>query len=486
MAEVFRPSSKYIFAQGAAIFVFLLIFSFEVLVETPLLFLVIIIIPIISALITYYFTYYEIRDNGVFIRKGLIFRSQSLFLYTQIQDVEEFKGVLDRVFAIGNLRIVTMSGASTIQGVVSGLEREEAIKFKELVVANINKTAKKEVLPTVAGPAVQVSQADFKANPYAIQINRGTIYSTLGIFLISLFVFIMIILFTGFHPVYLLFFLIINLGFVFFSYLMIMPYKYSISKDWLQLRYKFLVEQVSNYRFDRIQNVIIKEPWTYRLGGLASVLIETGEKPVYSSRDNSSTGRFATMIPALNVEDAHKLKNEILEKMGLPKDEKYTNLRSQFPLDRQKPLKKTVSFTFYFVLVAAGLAFALFNFIPGIKVLGLQTVLFAALGVIVVSIILKYIYEVYYFDNYSYKTTQRLLSIKKGVLEHTEVFLPYSRVQNIFVDMDIFDRIFDLRDTHLSTIGYSTVAHAHIDGVDPENAEKLKNALLEMMKKNKK
>jgi len=216
------------------------------------------------------------------------------------------------------------------------------------------------------------------------------------------------------------------------------------------------------------------------------VLIETGEKPVYSSRDNSSTGRFATMIPALNVEDAHKLKNEILEKMGLPKDEKYTNLRSQFPLDRQKPLKKTVSFTFYFVLVAAGLAFALFNFIPGIKVLGLQTVLFAALGVIVVSIILKYIYEVYYFDNYSYKTTQRLLSIKKGVLEHTEVFLPYSRVQNIFVDMDIFDRIFDLRDTHLSTIGYSTVAHAHIDGVDPENAEKLKNALLEMMKKNKK
>lgn len=494
MTDVFRPSSKYIFAQGAAIFILLLIFSFELLVEIPLLFLLIVGITIANALITYYMTYYEIRDNGVFIRKGLVLRSQSLFLYTQIQDVEEFKGVWDRIFAIGNLRIVTMSGASTIQGVVSGLDKEEAKKFKELVIEKINKTAKKEVLPT-EGPTEQISKAGFKVNPYQINIWKGVKYSMIGWFILS--ILIAIVLIIGFvslgsmslGPSFVLaLFLLVgfNVVFVFITYLAIAPYNYSLSKDWIRLHYKFIVEQVSNYRFDRIQNVTIKEPWMYRLGGLANVLIETGEKPMYASNQSENTGRFATMIPALNLQDAYKLKNEIIEKMGLPKEERYTDLRQLYPLDNQKPLKKTISFTFKFVLIAAVLAFVLFSFTPGLKGLGLQTVLIAALVIATISIILKYIYEGYYFRNYSYRTTPSLLIIKKGVLEYTEVFLPYSRVQNIFVDMDIFDRIFDLRDAHLSTIGYSTVAHAHIDGIDPGNAEKLKNTLLDAMKKNKK
>lgn len=490
MTEVFRPSFKYAVAEGfaqiAAIFIILLIFSFEALLKIPIYFLLIIVISIIKALITYYTTYYEIRDNGVFIRKGLISRKQSLFLYTQIQDVEEFKGVWDRIFAIGNLRIVTMSGASVIQGVVLGLDREESLRFRNLVIDNVNKTAKKEVLPTLD----QASKTEFRINPYVIHAWKGIKYSILNwiVLLLSLLGFIVLLPYTNFNSVIVLVLglFALNLFFIFIVYLTIAPYKYSISKDWLQLRYKFLVERISNYRFDRIQNVTIKQSWNYRLGGLACLLIETGEKPAYSSKERENTGRVATMIPALDIADAYRLKNEILEKMGLPKEEKYTDLRQLYPLDSQKPLKKTVSFAFKFVLLAVVAAFVIFNFFPAAKSFGVQSVLFIALGIIIALIILKYIYEIYYFRNYSYKTTSNLLVIKKGLFEYTEVFLPYSRVQNFFIDMDIFDRFFDLRDVHLSTIGYSTIAHAHIDGVNPENAGKLKDMILNYYIRNKK
>jgi membrane protein YdbS with pleckstrin-like domain len=72
--------------------------------------------------------------------------------------------------------------------------------------------------------------------------------------------------------------------------------------------------------------------------------------------------------------------------------------------------------------------------------------------------------------------------LRKGVITITEVTIPYNKVQNIFVNQDLFDRIFKLYDVHLSTIGTVSQMELHIDGVSKETAEKLRDWLLNRIK----
>ncbi len=491
VSTAFRPSKKYIFVQGFIVSLIILIYFGDIILSSPILIIFVIGIGLISSLVTYYTSHYEVRDNGVFIKKGLIMRNQSLFLFNQIQDVEEYRGFWDRIFGLGNLRIVTMSGSSMLKGVVSGLEDEDAKKFRSMVIGNINQSAAKSLPESVAQAGASIR--DVRVSPYKIQVEKGVMSSMIVFILLSFFVFILLLVFSGFQNIgiYILGIILFNLFFLFISYISIKPYDYSVGKDWLQLRYKFLAEQVSNYRFDRIQNVVIRQSWTQKLTGVVSLLVETGEGNVYNSGARGSAARIATSIPALTLEDAYALKNDILKSMGvlanISTQEKLVNLRDSFPLDSQKSLKKTISFMFYFTFFGLIVAFLAFNFGPtGLKSYGLTGILIISTIVFFIAFFIKYLYEVSYFKNYSYKTTQSFLTIKKGVLGYTEVFLPYSRVQNVFLDMDIFDRIFTLRDVHLSTIGYTSVLRAHIDGISPDNAEKLKNTLLDYYKKNKK
>ena len=70
------------------------------------------------------------------------------------------------------------------------------------------------------------------------------------------------------------------------------------------------------------------------------------------------------------------------------------------------------------------------------------------------------------------------ISIKKGVIARGEIVLPYSRIQNVYVDQDVLDRIFALYDVHLETAGLFSGIHAHIDGVGAEYAAKLRSVLM--------
>ncbi|MEM0243378.1 MAG: PH domain-containing protein [Candidatus Aenigmatarchaeota archaeon] len=68
--------------------------------------------------------------------------------------------------------------------------------------------------------------------------------------------------------------------------------------------------------------------------------------------------------------------------------------------------------------------------------------------------------------------------IKKGVFMPRETILSYEKIQNVYVDQDLFDRIFNLYDVHLSTIGRVLQMELHIDGISKETAERLKSFLL--------
>jgi putative membrane protein len=158
-------------------------------------------------------------------------------------------------------------------------------------------------------------------------------------------------------------------------------------------------------------------------------------------------------------------------------------LREKYPLEKSKPIKKTIAgmggliFLIFFI--------ALFGFSALNNSLlksngGEKTILmwYGLIGFFVLFLVFKYIYEVFYLKYYFYDLVGKNIIIKKGVFSRNEITLPINRLQDVYVDQDILDRIFGLYDVHVSSATIISGNLSHIDGLNKENSEAMKNILL--------
>ncbi|MEM4598496.1 MAG: PH domain-containing protein [Candidatus Diapherotrites archaeon] len=155
-----------------------------------------------------------------------------------------------------------------------------------------------------------------------------------------------------------------------------------------------------------------------------------------------------------------------------------------FPLERRKIIKKTIAGSIFWVLLLA-IAAIILPFMSGFEQAGIITAI-ACLLFIVVIILILFWYQTLYFEKYYYDIREDFLVIKKGVFAPRETVLPYEKIQDVYIDQDIFDRIFNLWDLHVSTATYLSGQEAHIDGVSLENGEAMKKMILEKIKTSKK
>ena len=155
--------------------------------------------------------------------------------------------------------------------------------------------------------------------------------------------------------------------------------------------------------------------------------------------------------------------------------------REQFPLSMKKVLKKTVANT----LVISIILFITWSLLAvsislsggnNLGVISLITV--GILGFIIFLVAVTYFYQKWYYSFYYYDLTDDFIIIKKGPITPREITIPYERVQDIYVDQDLLDRIFGIYDVHLSSATVSSGAEAHIDGVEKQAADGLRELLL--------
>ncbi|MBU2579096.1 PH domain-containing protein, partial [Patescibacteria group bacterium] len=161
----------------------------------------------------------------------------------------------------------------------------------------------------------------------------------------------------------------------------------------------------------------------------------------------------------------------------------WSKTREQFPLSPKKIIKKTIESTITYAILLFIIWGVLF-FIPGytqaiVVWLGAASSPFGILVLFLVVILLIYLYQRWYFAVYFYDLTPDFIQIKKGPITPREITIPYERIQDVYVDQDILDRIFGLYDVHLSSATISSGMEAHIDGVEKEAAEGLRNLLLQ-------
>lgn len=159
-------------------------------------------------------------------------------------------------------------------------------------------------------------------------------------------------------------------------------------------------------------------------------------------------------------------------------------------LSRRKILKKTLKAN---VVLLAVLAVAVLTFIfyPTLlsetlsQMLGINNfiVLIIIAAILIFSLILNVVYHYLYYKTYYYNIKDDVLVIRKGIFMPDEISIPYNRIQDIYVDRDMLDVVFGLYDVHVSSATVESGKDAHIDGVKQENASKLKEMILEKVKK---
>lgn len=156
------------------------------------------------------------------------------------------------------------------------------------------------------------------------------------------------------------------------------------------------------------------------------------------------------------------------------------SLREKYPLEKRKAIKKTISF----LPILLFIIFIVFIFFPTIfsEYFNFSNIYNIILASIFLTI-LYYIYQIFYIKYYFYDLVDRNLIIRKGVFSRNEITLPIDRIQDVYVDQDILDRIFRLYDVHVSSATYTSHNLCHIDGVSKESAQAIKNLLLSKINK---
>lgn len=163
--------------------------------------------------------------------------------------------------------------------------------------------------------------------------------------------------------------------------------------------------------------------------------------------------------------------------------------REQFPLSTKKVLKKTIAGTLGLAIALLFLYFAavfplLLVFDKNSK--GGGSAILFTLGVFILIFVIfaiTYYYQKWYYATYFYELTSDYIQIKKGPITPKEVTIPYERIQDVYVDQDLLDRVFGIYDVHLSSATFSSGVAAHIDGVEKEAADGLRNILLQTIQK---
>ncbi len=161
--------------------------------------------------------------------------------------------------------------------------------------------------------------------------------------------------------------------------------------------------------------------------------------------------------------------------------------QSAHPLSRKKIWKKMTDKSPWFFIVSVILGFAFWGVRLAYSPDGINT--FDNILSLVVFLLLFFgtaaIFFAYfrlYIKRYYYDCDADFITIKKGVFTPREIHVQYRKIQDVYVDQDLLDRLFGIYDVHIASATSLSGASAHIDGVDKNVAEDIKNFLLQKIK----
>jgi len=168
---------------------------------------------------------------------------------------------------------------------------------------------------------------------------------------------------------------------------------------------------------------------------------------------------------------------------GMPK----SPLQTQFPLSETRKFWKKfggsaiLGTIMLVIIISVGAAIAATTEDAGTSMVTWIGVIVIG-GLVFLNMGINFWYQWAYIQRYYYSADADFLTIKKGVIMPAEIHVQYRKIQDVYVDQDLTDRIFGIYDVHVASATATSAMEAHIDGVEKEAAEGLKNYLLNAMR----
>jgi membrane protein YdbS with pleckstrin-like domain len=156
--------------------------------------------------------------------------------------------------------------------------------------------------------------------------------------------------------------------------------------------------------------------------------------------------------------------------------------RERFPINKKKIVKKTL---------ISGIGLSIVFGAIGMILIGISVVSESAIGYIlafvlfilfIISVGLSYMYHTWHFATYYYEALPEYIMIKKGPIIPSEITILYQKIQDVYVDQDLFDRFLGLYDVHVATATFTSGNLAHIDGLLKADSDGLRDELLKLFK----
>jgi uncharacterized membrane protein YdbT with pleckstrin-like domain len=453
---------------------------------------------------------YRLRGDGVLVRTGYFIPKESIFLYRNIQDVEDQQTLMDRLFGTHTLLIKTMTSSSAIAARLKYISPEDAENSRRRILENCKGSAKEAA---EASPSHDPSHSrtrpaeppmmDALRSPYGNMFYKRAHYyvafvSAAWLALAAASAIVLLLLPAaywgmGFAALAAGTGLVALLAAATYAGAAIssMSFTYALEREFAQIQIRFVSTTKRQILYRKIQDIERNVSLTDSFAGLADVALETGAKEVLQDRNRGEYASSSTVanevVPALSYADAEKVRDVVARQMevslaGLEDDP----LFKAAPLSAWKPLKKTLSWAVYSAVLIGALGLAAFAYgyysAGGSLALGLWYALYAKAAASAASFAacgLKYLYELEYLKRYRYDANADVLVIRKGVFGWRELTIPFSKIQDVYVDRDLLDIAFGLWDVHVSTATGRSLLNAHMDGLDAASAEAVATHIVE-------
>ena len=159
-----------------------------------------------------------------------------------------------------------------------------------------------------------------------------------------------------------------------------------------------------------------------------------------------------------------------------------TALRETIPLETRKIVKKSLPGALFFGVLAVG-SWWVFRLEP-VDVQPAWLRPYLPMGAPLLCVLLaigQFVYQYVYFVRYFYDMDGNNIIIRKGALAQKEITLPFSRITDVYIDQDVLDVMFRIYDFHISTPTEQSGEFAHIDGVNYEGAQRLREMTLNQL-----
>ncbi len=158
----------------------------------------------------------------------------------------------------------------------------------------------------------------------------------------------------------------------------------------------------------------------------------------------------------------------------------------QYPLEKRKIIKKSLMTELILSVILLILIIGMLIIQGMVFAGGIIWIIRLLIAIAIIAMIIQPVYQYYYYKKYFYDVRPDFLIIRKGTIAPREGILNYAKLQDVYVDQDILDRIFSIYDVHVSTATSMSANEAHIDGVNHENAIAIREKILGQIKKNSK